>query len=102
MEPWVSIEESRVLIRRSEQVAFRELAGEAGAVLLRLDNGQYHGLDSIGRLVWELIGEGITMENLVESLRDHVEDPPATLADEIEQFVDELAERGLVWLSPQP
>lgn len=91
-----------MLIRRSEQVAFRELAGEAGAVLLRLDNGQYHGIDPIGALIWELIGDGITMENLVKSLRIEVEAAPATLADEIEEFVGELVERGLLSLDPQP
>ncbi len=88
-------------IRHAEGVAFRELAGEGGAVLLRLDNGQYHGLDPVGRMVWELIGDGTTLDSLADRLRSEMTGTPDTLAVEIADFVRSLADRGLVSVEAQ-
>lgn len=89
----------KLTIRVAEDVAYRELAGEGGAVLLRLDTGQYHGIDTAGRLVWELIGEGTTLDDLVRLLRAEVVEAPDSLESEIEQFVRDLAARGLLVLT---
>lgn len=89
----------KLTIRVAEDVAYRELAGEGGAVLLRLDTGQYHGIDLVGRLVWELIGEGTTLDDLVRLLRAEVVEAPDSLESEIEHFVRDLAARGLLVLT---
>jgi hypothetical protein len=85
-----------MFVRHADSVAYRDLSGEGGAVLLRLDTGQYHGIDPVGRLVWELIGDGTTLDDLLHRLRSEVEDTPDTMDSEIEQFLLELVERGLV------
>lgn len=85
-----------MFVRHASSVAYRDLSGDGGAVLLRLDTGQYHGLDSVGRLVWELIGEGTRLDDLLTRLRAEVEDAPDNIESEIEQFVLELVDRGLV------
>jgi hypothetical protein len=85
-----------MFITHAEGVAYRPLAGEGGAVLLRLDNGQYHGLDAVGRMVWDLIGDGTTLDHLIDRLGTEVTGTPENLAAEIEEFVGSLADRGLV------
>lgn len=85
-----------MFVRHADSVAYRDLSGAGGAVLLRLDTGQYHGIDPVGRLVWELIGDGTTLDDLLHSLRSEVDDAPDTMDSEIEQFLLELVERGLV------
>ncbi len=49
MEPVTTIRPTDVL-RRSPRVAYRELGGDRGGVLLQLDTGAYHGVDRIGAL----------------------------------------------------
>jgi len=50
MEPVTTIRPTDVL-RRSPRVAYRELGGDRGGVLLQLDTGAYHGVDRIGALI---------------------------------------------------
>jgi hypothetical protein len=106
MGRWASTEDEMsggtLTIRRAEDVAYRELGSGGGAVLLRLDTGQYHGLNQIGNLVWGLIGEGTTLSELVERVRSEVVGAPDTLGTEIEHFVHDLAARNLLVLGDHP
>ncbi len=87
-------------VRRSPRAVHRRLSGEEGAVVLHLDSAAYHGLNEVGSLIWELIGEeGATMQTLVTELRVRVNDPPDDLADHVHAFLSALAERNLVLIS---
>lgn len=85
-----------MMIRRADDVVFRELAAEGGGVLLRLDDGQYHGLNAMGCVIWELVGEGIAMDQLINEVRSAVDPAPDQLAAEVEAFVAALVERRLL------
>lgn len=85
-------------VRRSERVAFRELAGTEGGVLLHLDSGAYHGLNQVGTLIWNLIGEGTSLADLVEAVRSGLTDVPADLQSDVETFIADLVERDLLTL----
>jgi hypothetical protein len=89
------------MIRQATDVAYRELASDGGAVLLRLDNGQYHGINQIGRVIWGLIGNGVALDDLVTRLDAEVEGAPESLRDEVERFVQDLSERGLLVVEDQ-
>ena len=52
-------------IRRSPQVAARELSAEEGAVLLHLETAQYHGINPVGLLIWELLDGERTVTDVV-------------------------------------
>jgi Coenzyme PQQ synthesis protein D (PqqD) len=82
-------------IRKNPQVAFRSLVGEGG-VLLHLESGQYHGLNEIGELIWELLDEEKTFETLVADVRERLVDPPDDLSLEVERFLNDLRERDLL------
>lgn len=89
------------VVRRSERAVFRELAGNEGGVLLHLDSGAYHGLNSTGTLIWNLIGDGSAFAALVEGLQSQLTGSPADLEADVEAFVQDLVERDLLTLSPK-
>lgn len=82
-------------IRKNPQVVYRALAGEGG-VLLHLESGAYHGLNEVGTLIWGLLDEDKTFDQLVAELRDHLLDPPDDLPGEVERFLADLRERDLL------
>jgi hypothetical protein len=81
---------------RNENVAFRRLAAGEGGVLLQLESGEYHGINEVGCLIWELLDGERTVEAVAVALRDGIEDAPPDLVDEMIVFLDSLRARGLV------
>lgn len=87
-----------VHIRQNPRVVYRSLGDDEGGVLLHLDTAAYHGVNAVGALVWNLVGDGSTIGELLGKLESTLEDAPPSLAQEISAFVVELAERDLVVL----
>lgn len=83
------------MLQRHPQAAARELA-EGEGVLLHLQSGQYHGLNPVGLVIWELLEQPSTAADVVARLRDRVEDPPPSLEDDVMSFLTSLRERDLV------
>jgi hypothetical protein len=83
-------------IARNPNVVYRELA--EGGVLLRLDSGQYHGVNATGLAIWNLLEEPSTLAELKAGLEAQVEDPPAELEQEVRTFLEDLRARDLVVL----
>jgi Coenzyme PQQ synthesis protein D (PqqD) len=81
---------------RNENVAFRRLAEGEGGVLLHLESGEYHGINEVGCLIWELLDGERTVEAVAVTLQDGIEDAPPNLVDEVIVFLDSLRARGLV------
>ena len=81
---------------RNPQVVARDLAEGEGGVLLHLETGQYHGVNPIGLAIWEVIEDGCTVADVVERLRDRVEDPPESLESDVLGFLTRVHERDLV------
>ena len=86
------------VIRPTTSLAYQELADGLGGVLLHLETGQYHGVNSIGALVWSLVGDGTRFGDLVDAVREQVEDPPADLTGDVAAFLTELQARDLISL----
>ncbi|HWM13599.1 MAG TPA: PqqD family protein [Gaiellaceae bacterium] len=83
------------MIKKNPQVVYRALAGEGG-VLLHLESGAYHGLNEVGTLIWGLLDEERTLDQLVAELRERLLDPPEDLRGEVERFLADLRERDLL------
>jgi hypothetical protein len=84
-----------VKITRSEGTVHRELA-EGGGVLLNLESGSYYSINLIGLLIWDLIADGCTFDELLTHLRSRVADPPADLDVDIRDFLGQLEHRQLI------
>ena len=80
----------------SEDVLFQEVGGET--VLLDLESEQYFGLDAVGSRIWQLLGEGMGTEAVVETLLLEYEVERDALAADVAALLEQLAEAGLVRL----
>ena len=92
--------EATTVLRRNPRVEYRSMGEGEGGVLLHLDTAAYHGLNEVGALIWRLLEEPKAFDTLLQELRDRLQDLPPEFEEEIGQFVDELAQRGLVEPAP--
>ena len=83
-------------VRRNPEVVARELAQAEGAVLLHLGSGAYHGLNQVGVVVWQELEGERTVGELVEAVRERVEDPPPELERDVIAFLEGAVERDLL------
>ena len=83
--------------RPSSDVLFRDLGGEA--VLLDLKSQRYFGLDEIGTRIWQLLGEHSQLEAVYQAMLEEFDVGETQLREELEAFVKELAEAGLIELA---
>jgi hypothetical protein len=83
---------SRIL--RNPDVTYRDL--EEGGVLLHVQSGAYHGLNSTGSAIWKLLDGEPMLADVVAGLRSRLEDPPPSLEQDVAGFLQGLRERGLI------
>jgi hypothetical protein len=81
-------------IEKNDLVVFRELA--AGGVLLHLRTGQYHGVNSLGAVIWSLLDGERTQKAVVAEVRARLQDSPPTLEADVERFLDGIRRRDLI------
>lgn len=84
------------MIKRSARAVHRDMADEAGGLLLHLDSGAYYKLNSVGLMIWSLLGDERTLANLVVELRARLADAPPELEEDVRGFLDELRGRDLI------
>ena len=77
-------------------VLFQEVGGET--VLLDLESEQYFGLDAVGTRIWALIGEGLSVGGIVDTLLAEYEVSRATLEADVAELLSRLSEAGLIRL----
>ena len=81
-------------IEISPDVLFQEVGGET--VLLDLESEHYFGLDAVGTRIWGLIGEGASVDAMVDTLLQEYEVERATLEADVAELLSRLAEAGLI------
>lgn len=82
--------------RQNPDVAYRALSADEGGVLLHLRSGQYHGVNELGLVVWELIDGERTVGEIVAAVRAQTDDAPPRLEDDIVGFLDDMRQLELV------
>lgn len=88
--------ESTEMIIRNPRVEYRKLADGGGAVLLNLDTAAYHGLNQTGSMIWETVGDGKPLGEVVPQVAALFEDAPQALSQEVTLFIEDLVERDLL------
>jgi hypothetical protein len=88
------MELTRKRVVPAENVLVRELAGES--VLLDLESEAYFGLDEVGTQMWEALTVQPSVDAALRALLQTYDVPPNELRDDLERFVGELAQAGLV------
>src|ERR1700747_2475971 len=83
---------SRIL--RNPDVTYRDL--EEGGVLLHLQSGAYHGLNSTGSAIWNLLDGEPTLGDVVARLGSRLDEVPPSLEQDVAGFLEGLRRRDLV------
>jgi len=67
-------------------------------VILHLTSGTYFGLDAVGTVVWEQLGQtdGMTPPDICAHVRSVFTDAPDSVDSEVTGFLEQLAEHGLI------
>ena len=84
------------VLTRNPGVAFRRMSEGNGSLLLHVQTAEYHGLNEVGSLIWELLENEIRCERLFEDMRARLSSTPEGLETEIREFLEDLVERDLI------
>jgi len=87
-------------LKVSDDVAFRELDGEA--VILNLASGIYFGLDRTGTRMWQLVDQHGALQEVLAILCDQYDAPAATLETDLIRLAGELVDKGLLVENHEP
>jgi len=82
---------------RGEEIAAKVIDGEA--IIINLASGIYYSMDKVGGLVWEMIDEGRTLEEMLAVILARYEVSADQVKTDIEQLVNELLQENLVTAS---
>ena len=77
----------------------RSSSDRDGCVLLDTEKGVFYGANTLGSKIWELIREnpsGITFESLLDRIATGVEVSRDQLSRDIDEYLEHLAEQGLL------
>ena len=81
-------------IRLNESVVFRSVDGEG--VLIDPAGGAYFGLGKVGARIWSLLQEQRSLPEVVEALTLEFDCSERQCTDDLLEFLQDLAGRGLV------
>jgi len=81
---------------RAEGVLFQEMDGES--VLLNMATEQYHGLNEVGTLVFDMLGDTSDPEEILAAILHRYEVEEETARHDLAELLDEMASAGLVRL----
>jgi hypothetical protein len=82
----------RVTIPQS--VVHKKVADEV--MLLDFERGVYYGLDPVGSRIWELLAEGKTVDEVVDTMSAEYDAGESTLRTDVANLIADLEKNGLV------
>ena len=75
---------------------FSETVIDEEVVVMSLDNGDFFSLTGTAREIWDLIDGTRSRDRLIGELSQRHAVDPATVAADVDAFLDQLAAAGLV------
>ena len=85
------------MFKKSTQILSSTIDDEV--VMMSSEKGMYYNLNPIGSRIWDLLEAPQTIESLCAQLMDEYDVDEATCKQETEEFIQSLAERGLIEIS---
>ena len=86
------------VLRLSEHVHHVRMDDQV--IVADMRSGHYLGLDGVGARVWDLVGEGATLNAVIECLSAEYEVSIDVLRQDIRELVEDLVARRLVESGP--
>jgi hypothetical protein len=79
------------------EVAAKVMDGEA--IIINLSNGMYYSMDEVGGLIWEMIAEGHSLQDIVSTIPRRYDVEPDRARGDVERLAGELLRENLVLVS---
>ena len=89
-----AIDLEKALIRRNPGAISSDLDGEV--VILDMESGKYHGLDTTGTRIWELLEDQISFNEIVLQLMSEYPVEQEQCATDVKEFIYQMMDSGLV------
>jgi hypothetical protein len=89
-----TIDLKKTVICRNPSAISSELDGEA--VILDMESGKYHSLDSTGTKIWALLEDKISLDDIVLQLIEEYSVERQQCTTEVEEFINRMVDLGLV------
>ena len=80
-------------------IDWRESGGEV--IVLARDSSLYFGLNHTGAALWKALVQGATRAELIDALLAAGATSRTTAAGEVDSFLDELEDAGLLYTGPE-
>jgi len=88
-----TIDLKSAVIFKNPSAISSDLDGEA--VILDMESGKYHGLDSTGTRIWTLLEDKITLDEIVLQLIGEYSVEREQCTIEVEEFINRMVDLGL-------
>jgi SynChlorMet cassette protein ScmD len=66
------------------------------AILFDPDSGKVYGLNPVGEIIWKLLKEEITVDNIITKLRVECIEVTNDVEIEVKDFINNLLKNGLI------
>ncbi len=97
MHPAVSLISVHTLVIRNPDLIATEMDGDT--VMMSIERGEYFGLGGVGSRAWELLAQPTCVDAIAQTICNEFEvDLPTATAD-MQKFVQDLLDHGLVALA---
>lgn len=85
-------------IKLSERIAWQVMPDKSFAYVCNYDNRQYYKFEDTGMVIWLCIAdsEPIRKKELQNKIADHYGIEASVIKDDLDEFLQELIEKGLV------
>jgi hypothetical protein len=80
-------------LRVADDVVFREVEGEA--VILSIGSGLFFGLTPVATRIWELLGAGQALDEILTTLAAEYDAPQAVLERDLRELASQLVAKRL-------
>ncbi|MGH7442476.1 MAG: PqqD family protein [bacterium] len=80
--------------KHAERAAWRQVDKEA--VILDLESSEYYSLNEVGVLIWEKLGAGAEMDDIVESVCEDFDVDTAKAKKDVAALVGDLTKKKLL------
>ncbi len=69
---------------------------EDNLVMMNVEKGKYFGLNPVGKRIWELIGQPVSVNEIVTSLQAEFEVSPEQCLAEVQEFLLKMEKSDLI------
>lgn len=90
----MKLKSSKDIIKHAPEVAWRRVEDEV--VILDLKNSIYYSLSAVGARIWELIGKGTGLEEIVQKVGNEYSAKENTIRRDLKNLLERLRKEKLI------